>query len=81
MEAYRRILELVANGQVQSCIEEQSDPDFHYYRALYEGRYLAGHDVSAKDQANGGAYWGLRITRKGRNYLQWLAQAFQANRP
>jgi hypothetical protein len=81
MEAYRRILELAANGQLQSRIEEQSDSDFHYYRELYEGRYLARHDVSAKDQANDGAYWGLHITRKGRNYLQWLSQASQANRP
>jgi hypothetical protein len=81
MEEYRRILELVAKGQLPDCIDEQSTPDFRHYRNLYEGRYLTGHDISAKDQANGGVYIGLRITRKGRNYLQWLLQASQANRP
>jgi hypothetical protein len=81
MEEYRRILELVAKGQLPDCIDEQSTPDFYSYRKLYEGRYLTGHDISAKDQANGGVYIGLRITRKGRNYLQWLLQASQAHKP
>jgi hypothetical protein len=72
MEAYRRILERAATGQLPDRIDEQSEPDFRYIRELYEDECLAGHNVSSLDHPKGGAYMFLHITRRGRDYLQKL---------
>ena len=81
MEEYRRILERAANGQLPDRTEEQSEPDFRFIRELYEDNCLTGLDVSSRDRPQGGAYLGLRITPKGREYLQRLTQAAPANKP
>jgi hypothetical protein len=40
-EAYRRILERAAHGQLPPWVVEQSEPDFRVIRALYEEKCLA----------------------------------------
>ena len=70
MKEYRRILERAAHGQLPHRVDAQTERDFPFIQELYEAGCLAGHDVSSKDHAQGGAYMGLYMTQKGRAYLQ-----------
>ena len=72
-EAYRRILERAAHGQLPPWVVEQSEPDFRVIRDLYEEKCLVGLHVSSPD--HGGAYVHLRLSKKGREIYHRLRAA------
>jgi hypothetical protein len=76
-EAYRRILAQAAKGQLPPWVVEESEPDFHYIRELYEEKCLVGLHVSSPD--HGGAYVHLRLSKKGRAIYHRLRAVFPSN--
>jgi hypothetical protein len=55
-------------------VVEESEPDFHYIRALYEEKCLVGLHIASPH--HGGVYVHLRLSKKGREIYHRLRAAF-----